>query len=142
MGLKSPIQRFWRGILEQEFEALFRGYGYKLFFITGGVRETMHQEMAALLDLVYDEIRAIQKNARETGDTTRPIWPMIVMKTPKGWTGPKVVDGKPVEGTWRAHQVPIADVRDKPEHLHQLEKWMRSYRPEELFDENGQFKEE
>src|SRR6202012_3866087 len=92
--------------------------------------------------IVCDEIRAIQKNARENNDATRPIWPMIVMRTPKGWTGPKFVDGKPGEGTWRAHQVPIENVRENPEHLKQLEEWMKSYRHEELFDEQGQFREE
>ena len=141
-GFKIANPTVLARIPQGELEDLFRGYGYKPFFIVGDDPEVMHQEMAALLDVVYDEIRAIQKKARDTGDTTRPIWPMIVMRTPKGWTGPKFVDGKPVEGTWRAHQVPIADVRDKPEHLQQLEEWLRSYRPEELFDEHGQFKEE
>ena len=129
-------------IPEPELEALMRGYGYKPFFITGDDPVTMHQEMAVLMDTAYDEIRAIQKKARESGDLTRPIWPMIVMRTPKGWTGPKEVDGKPVEGTWRAHQVPFSEVREKPEHLRLLEEWMRSYKPEELFDETGTFREE
>ena len=129
-------------IPEPELEALMRGYGYKPFFITGDDPVTMHQEMAVLMDTAYDEIRAIQKKARESGDLTRPIWPMIVMRTPKGWTGPKEVDGKPVEGTWRAHQVPFSEVREKPEHLQLLEEWMRSYKPEELFDESGTFRDE
>ena len=141
-GFKIANPTVLARIPQQELEDLMKGYGYKPFFITGHDPETMHQEMAALLDLVYDEIRAIQKNARENNDSTRPIWPMIVMRTPKGWTGPKFVDGKPVEGTWRAHQVPIESVRDKPEHLKQLEDWMKSYKPEELFDQNGQFREE
>ena len=86
---------------------------------------------------MVEEIAAIQRRAREDGDLTRPRWPMIVLKTPKGWTGPKVVDGLQVEGTWRAHQVPISNARGNPEHLRLLEEWMRSYRPEELFDEDG-----
>src|SRR6201996_198079 len=141
-GFKIANPTVLARIPQVELESLFRGYGYKPFFITGDDPEIMHQQMAALLDVVYDEIRAIQKQVRDTADTTRPIWPMIVMRTPKGWTGPKFVDGKPVEGTWRAHQVPIADVRDKPEHLQQLEEWLKSYRPQELFDQQGQFKEE
>jgi xylulose-5-phosphate/fructose-6-phosphate phosphoketolase len=141
-GFKIANPTVLARIPQVELEDLFKGYGYKPFFITGHDPETMHQEMAALMDIVYDEIRAIQKNARENNDATRPIWPMIVMRTPKGWTGPKFVDGKPVEGTWRAHQVPIENVRDKPEHLQQLEDWMKSYKPEELFDEQGTFREE
>ncbi|MFT4112175.1 phosphoketolase [Silvibacterium sp.] len=141
-GFKIANPTVLARIPESELESLFRGYGYKPFFITGHDPETMHQQMAALMDVVFDEIKAIQKNARDNNDATRPIWPMIVMRTPKGWTGPKFVDGKPVEGTWRAHQVPLADVRDTPEHLKQLEDWMRSYRPEELFDEKGTFKAE
>ena len=97
----------------------------------------MHQQLAATLDHVLGEIRAIQQRARTGGEHTRPRWPMIVLRTPKGWTGPKVVDGLPVEGTWRAHQVPLAEVREKPEHLALLEAWMRSYRIEELFDDDG-----
>ena len=93
--------------------------------------------MAATLDEVLDEIGEIQHRAREDHDPTRPRWPMIVLRTPKGWTGPKVVDGLPTEGTWRSHQVPLAEVRTNPEHLAQLEDWLRSYRPEELFDEAG-----
>ena len=97
----------------------------------------MHGLMAATLDDVLDEIAQIQQRARDDGEMTRPRWPMIVLKTPKGWTGPKVVDGLPVEGTWRAHQVPLAEVRTNPQHLAQLEEWLRSYRPDELFDESG-----
>jgi xylulose-5-phosphate/fructose-6-phosphate phosphoketolase len=120
-----------------ELNALLEGYGYKPRWVEGSDPELVHQQMAATLDEVLDEIAAIQLRAREDGDLTRPQWPMIVLKTPKGWTGPKVVDGLPVEGTWRAHQVPLAEVRTNPEHLAQLEAWMRSYRPEELFDESG-----
>jgi len=141
-GFKIANPTVLARIPEVELEALMRGYGYKPFFITGEDPELMHQEMAIILDTAYDEIRAIQKNARETAEKTRPIWPMIVMRTPKGWTGPKEVDGKPVEGTWRAHQVPFSEVREKPGHLKLLEDWMRSYKPEELFDEHGQFREE
>ncbi|WP_446742407.1 phosphoketolase family protein [Silvibacterium acidisoli] len=141
-GFKIANPTVLARIPEGELEALLRGYGYKPIFVSGHEPEEMHQKMAATLDLIYDEIRAIQKKARDTGDLTRPIWPMIVMRTPKGWTGPKEVDGKPVEGTWRAHQVPFAELREKPEHLKLLEKWMKSYKPQELFDKNGEFAEE
>jgi len=102
----------------------------------------MHQLMAATLDAGLEEIRAIQREARSKGSSGLPVWPMIVLRTLKGWTGPKFVDGKPVEGTWRAHQVPVADLDTKPEHLAVLEDWMKSYRPEELFDDNGKLIEE
>ncbi|MGB8877833.1 MAG: phosphoketolase family protein [Solirubrobacteraceae bacterium] len=124
-------------IPEDELRALLEGYGYAPRFVSGSDPETMHQLMAATLDEVLDEIAEIQRRAREEDDLTRPRWPMIVLQTPKGWTGPKEVDGLPVEGTWRAHQVPLAEVRTNPQHLAQLEEWMRSYRPEELFDESG-----
>ena len=118
-----------------ELRALLEGYGYAPRFVEGSDPEEMHALMAATFDDVLDEIAAIQTRARVDHDLTRPRWPMIVMKTPKGWTGPKEVDGLPVEGTWRAHQVPLAEVRTNPQHLAMLEEWMRSYRPEELFDE-------
>ncbi len=121
---------------KEELTELMRGYGYRPYFVEGDDPKLMHQAMAGTLDLVLDEIQAIQKDVREHGFSKRPIWPMIVMRSPKGWTGPKVVDGKQVEGTFRAHQVPIDDLSN-PYHLKQLEDWMRSYRPEELFDENG-----
>jgi len=105
--------------------------------VEGHDPEPTHQLMAATLDTIIEEIRAIQRDARETGSVRRPAWPMIVLRNPKGWTGPKSVDNKPVEGTWRSHQVPVADVREKPEHLQILEEWMRSYKPEELFDKDG-----
>ncbi|HEY2519615.1 MAG TPA: phosphoketolase family protein [Streptosporangiaceae bacterium] len=124
-------------IPDQELDALLEGYGYRVYRVTGDDPELVHQQLAATLDTVADEIAAIQRRAREDGDQTRPRWPMIVLKTPKGWTGPKVVDGEPVEGTWRAHQVPLPAVRTNPEHLRQLEEWMRSYRPEELFGPDG-----
>src|SRR5437016_8900007 len=102
----------------------------------------MHQLMAATLDAGLEKIRVIQREARSKGSSGLPVWPMIVLRTPKGWTDPKFVDGKPVEGTWRAHQVPVADLDTKPEHLAVLEDWMKSYRPEELFDDNGKLIEE
>ena len=122
---------------DDELSQLLTGYGYTPYFVEGREPETMHQLMAATLDEVVEEIRAIQLDARARRSTGRPVWPMIVLRTPKGWTGPKEVDGKPVEDTWRAHQVPLAELQSKPEHLHQLEDWMRSYRPEELFDAEG-----
>jgi xylulose-5-phosphate/fructose-6-phosphate phosphoketolase len=125
-------------IPREELDALLRGYGYRPHYVEGHDPATMHQLMAATLDTVAGEIRDIQQDAR-TGraGSDRPRWPMIVLRTPKGWTGPGEVDGVPVEGTWRAHQVPLPEVREKPEHLRQLERWMRSYRPEELFDAEG-----
>ncbi len=122
---------------DEDLTHLFTGYGYKPHFIEGHDPESMHQLMAATLDTVIDEIRTIQSKARAGGSAKLPIWPMIVLRTPKGWTGPKMVDDKPVEGTWRAHQVPVADLQRKPEHMTILEEWMRSYRPEELFDSTG-----
>ncbi|HYB62614.1 MAG TPA: phosphoketolase family protein [Methylomirabilota bacterium] len=129
-------------ISQEELESLFRGYGYKPHYLEGYEPFEMHQKMAATLDEMIAEIHAIQKRAREAGDTERPRWPMLILRTPKGWTGPKVVDGQPVENTWRSHQVPFAELREKPEHLKILEEWMKSYRPEELFDVNGKFKSE
>jgi len=127
---------------EDELEALFVGYGYKPHIVAGDDPETMHRLMAATLDAVLTEIRDIQERARIQGDMSRPRWPMIILRTPKGWTGPKTVDGKPVEGTFRAHQVPFAEVRTNPGHLKLLEDWMRSYRPEELFDAGGRLRDE
>ena len=121
----------------KELIALLQGYGYDPRFVEGSHPEQVHQEMATTLDGVIEEIRGIQNRARNGSETKRPAWPMIVMITPKGWTGPKEVDGKPVEGTFRAHQVPLAELAAKPEHLKMLESWMRSYRPEELFDDTG-----
>src|SRR5450755_2467042 len=129
-------------IPDEELVSLLEGYGYTVHRVTGDDPEQVHQQLAATLDQVVGGIAAIQRRAREDGDLTRPRWPMIVLKTPKGWTGPKVVDGLQVEGTFRAHQVPISDARGNPEHLRLLEEWMRSYRPEELFDDNGVLEEE
>jgi xylulose-5-phosphate/fructose-6-phosphate phosphoketolase len=124
-------------ISHEELEELMKGYGYTPYFVEGSEPEAMHQRMAETLDTVIGEIKRIQDDARSNGNTARPQWPMIVLRSPKGWTGPKEVDGVPIEGTWRSHQVPIADFTKKPEHVKLLEEWMRSYRPEELFDENG-----
>jgi xylulose-5-phosphate/fructose-6-phosphate phosphoketolase len=121
---------------DEQLTQLFTGYGYRPYFVEGHEPAAMHQLMAATLDTAIREIRAIQDQARNQKSAGLPVWPMIIMRTPKGWTGPKFVDGKPVEGTWRAHQVPMADM-DKPEHVKILEDWMKSYRPEELFDRDG-----
>jgi xylulose-5-phosphate/fructose-6-phosphate phosphoketolase len=129
-------------IPRDELEQLFFGYGYAPRIVEGEEPEAMHQEMAAALDDAIGEIRRIQEKARATGDATRPRWPMIVLRSPKGWTGPKEVDGKASEGTWRSHQVPFTDMASNPDHLKLLEDWMRSYRPEELFDESGRLRPE
>lgn len=121
---------------DDELTQLFHGYGYKPFFVEGNEPASMHRFMATALDTVIQEIQALQDESRKGGSSDRPTWPMIVLRTPKGWTGPKFVDGKPVEGTWRAHQVPVTDL-DKPGHLKILEEWMKSYKPKELFDERG-----
>ncbi|MEO7360411.1 MAG: phosphoketolase family protein, partial [Gemmatimonadaceae bacterium] len=122
---------------DEELTLLLRGYGHEPHFVSGDEPATMHQLMAETLDKVLAEIAAIQSNAREHGDTVRPRWPMIVLRTPKGWTGPEFVDGVPIEGTFRAHQVPLAGLAEHPEHVRMLEQWMLSYRPNELFDSNG-----
>ncbi|MGW1230084.1 phosphoketolase family protein [Streptomyces sp. NPDC002530] len=124
-------------IPEPELDALLRGYGHDPLYVEGDDPLTVHRAMAGAMDTAYERIREIQRAARDGGATDRPRWPMIVLRTPKGWTGPGEVDGLPVEGTWRAHQVPLPGVRDNPEHLRQLERWMRSYRPGELFDADG-----
>ena len=124
-------------ISHEELEHLFLGYGWRPHFVEGDDPAAMHQQMAAALDECLAEIRRVQQAARASGTPTRPRWPMIVLRSPKGWTGPREVDGKKVEGFWRAHQVPLACVRENPAHLQQLEAWLRSYRPEELFDAGG-----
>src|SRR5947209_6183091 len=126
-------------IPKEELTDLFVGYGYKPYFVEGDDPATMHQLMATTMDKVLSEIQQIQKNARSQGFSVRPQWPMIILRTPKGWTGPKEVDGQQVEGTFRSHQVPVADMAHKPEHLKILEQWMKSYRPEDVFDQNGKF---
>ncbi|HET7459382.1 MAG TPA: phosphoketolase family protein, partial [Gemmatimonadaceae bacterium] len=123
---------------ESELTELLRGYGYDPMYVRGDEPAAMHQLMASTCDAALARIREIQRAARVDGDGTRPRWPVIVLRSPKGWTGPKVVDGKRVEGTWRSHQVPLSALAENPEHLRLLEEWMRSYRPEELFDEKGQ----
>ena len=124
-------------IPKEELEELLRGYGYEPHFVEGDDPPLMHQLMSATLDEVVASIRRIQSDARENGFKRRPRWPMIVLRTPKGWTGPKMVDGKPTEGSWRSHQVPLGDMAGNPQHVKQLEKWMKSYRPDELFDDAG-----
>ncbi len=118
---------------------LFTGYGYKPYFVEGREPEAMHQLMAHTLDAILEEVHAIQHAARSGKTNSLPAWPMIILRTPKGWTGPKVVDGKPVEDTWRAHQVPLTDFAKHPDHVKMLEDWMKSYKPEELFDKAGKF---
>jgi xylulose-5-phosphate/fructose-6-phosphate phosphoketolase len=124
-------------IPEDELRRLLEGYGHSVHVVSGDAPNAVHQQLAATLDNVLDEIATIQGHARDGRPIDRPRWPMIVLRTPKGWTGPAMVDGKPVENTWRSHQVPLADVRGDPSQLRQLEEWLRSYRPDELFDNNG-----
>jgi xylulose-5-phosphate/fructose-6-phosphate phosphoketolase len=124
---------------DADLKALYTGRGYNPYFVEGDDPEVVHQLLAQALDDCYAEIRAIQREARRGGFKKQPVWPMIILRTPKGWTCPKEVDGIPIEGTFRAHQVPLATVRENPEHLKILEAWMRSYKPQELFDENGKF---
>ena len=136
-GYKIASPTVLARIDREELRALLEGYGYAPRFVEGSDPVEMHPLMAQTLEEVADEIAEIQRRAREDGESTRPRWPMIVLVTPKGWTGPREVDGLPVEGTWRSHQVPLGEVRTRPDHLAALEQWMRSYRPEELFDEAG-----
>ncbi|MEG4285866.1 phosphoketolase family protein [Microcoleus sp. A006_D1] len=136
-GYKIANPTLLARIPREELESLMVGYGYKPYWVEGSDPETMHQLMAATLDTAIGEIKAIQEKARTDGYADRPQWPMIVMKTPKGWTGPKEVDGKKTEGSWRSHQVPLAQMASKPGHVQLLEDWMKSYKPEELFDDKG-----
>jgi len=129
-------------ISHEELEQLFRGYGYAPIFVEGSEPFAMHQEMAAALDRAVDEIQRIRTSARSGATSERPRWPMIVLRSPKGWTCPKEIDGKRAEGFWRSHQVPMGEMHEKPEHIRILESWMKSYRPEELFDENGRLRRE
>ncbi|MGZ4173076.1 MAG: phosphoketolase family protein, partial [Solirubrobacteraceae bacterium] len=129
-------------ISPRELRVLLEGYGYAPRFVEGHDPRLMHEQMTATLNEVTAEIDELQQRTRRSGDAERPQWPMIVLRTPKGWTGPKVVDGLPAEGSFRSHQVPLAEVRSNPEHLAQLEAWLRSYRPEELFDEGGALRED
>ena len=143
-GFKIANPTVLARIGRDELTELMRGYGHDPHFVEGDDPSVVHQSLAATLDTVLAKIREIQRQARSAdakSSPLRPRWPMIVLRTPKGWTGPKVVDGKPVEGTWRAHQVPIGSIKTD-EHLRQLEDWMKSYEPQELFDEHGKFREE
>ncbi|GAB0119939.1 phosphoketolase family protein [Acidisoma sp. 7E03] len=143
-GFKIANPTILSRIGDEELAQLMRGYGYEPHFVEGHEPELVHQQLAATLDAVLARIKQIQATARAAdaqATPERPHWPMIVLRTPKGWTGPKVVDGKPVEGTWRAHQVPITNFQT-PEHLTILEDWLRSYRPQELFDRNGKFRDD
>jgi xylulose-5-phosphate/fructose-6-phosphate phosphoketolase len=136
-GYKIANPTILARIERDELASLLRGYGYKPYFVEGSEPAAMHRTMAEILDEVIGEIAEIQRRARQQGEAFRPHWPMIVLVTPKGWTGPKEVDGLKTEGTWRSHQVPLAKVRTDPDHLAVLEQWLRSYRPEELFDDSG-----
>jgi xylulose-5-phosphate/fructose-6-phosphate phosphoketolase len=138
-GFKIANPTILARISNDELTHLMRGYGYEPYFVEGDDPQLMHQLLANTLDTVLEKIHQIQREARTTATTEivqRPCWPMIILRTPKGWTGPKIVDGKPVEGSWRSHQVPIADCKT-PEHLQQLDSWLKSYKPEELFDQHG-----
>ncbi len=136
-GYKIANPTLLARIERDELRALFEGYGHRPYFVEGHEPEAMHQLMAETLDEAVGEIRRVQAEARDGGTPQRPRWPMIVLITPKGWTGPKEVDGKPAEGSYRSHQVPLANLAKDPEHMRQLETWLRGYRPEELFDEGG-----
>jgi xylulose-5-phosphate/fructose-6-phosphate phosphoketolase len=136
-GYKIANPTILARISREELRQLLYGYGWTPYFVEGHEPMPMHQAMAATLDTVIEEIRRIQSDAREHGKIERPRWPMIVLASPKGWTGPKLIDGKPNEGTFRSHQVPLSDPSKSPKHLQQLEEWLRSYRPEELFDAHG-----
>jgi xylulose-5-phosphate/fructose-6-phosphate phosphoketolase len=141
-GYKISSPTVLARIGRRELEQLLRGYGHTPYFVEGDDPASMHQLMAAALDRAAEDIRAIQAEARAGGRRERPSWPMIVLRSPKGWTGPKEVDGFPTEGSWRSHQVPLGDLASKPGHLAQLEEWMKSYRPDELFDGAGRLRAE
>src|ERR1700730_14258575 len=136
-GYKISNPTLLARIPREELEQLLRGYGWTPYFVEGHEPGPMHQAMAATLDAAVEQIARMQQEARVHGNLARPRWPMIVFNSPKGWTGPKMVDGLQVEGTFRSHQVPLSDPATHPEHLKMLEDWLRSYRPEELFDEQG-----
>lgn len=129
-------------ISHEELDHLFRGYGYTPYFVEGNDPAKMHQIMADTLDIVIKEIQGIKADARRNGFKKRPLWPMIVFRTPKGWTCPKEIDGKRTEDYWRSHQVPMGEMHENPAHVRLLEKWMKSYKPEELFDKDGHLKPE
>ena len=136
-GYKIANPSILARIPKEELEQLFKGYGYKPYFVEGVVPEEVHELLATTLDIIIEEIKQIQNEARTNGFTKRPQWPMIIFSTPKGWTGPKEVDGIKIEGTWRSHQVPLSELAEKPAHVQLLEQWMKSYKPEELFDGHG-----
>ena len=136
-GYKIANPTILSRLTDAELAQLFTGYGYKPYFVEGHEPESMHQLMAHTLDTIIEEIHSIQSNARAGRSGGLPVWPMIILRTPKGWTGPKIVDGKPVEDTWRAHQVPVTSFMSHPDHVKILEEWLRSYRPEELFNGKG-----
>src|SRR5947209_9166892 len=136
-GYKIANPTILSRISHEELEALFIGYGYTPYFVEGDEPMLMHQKMARTLDTIIEEIHDIQNGARTGQRTSLPAWPMIILRTPKGWTGPKTVDGKPVEDTWRAHQVPVTNFTSHPDHVKILEEWLKSYGPEELFDGSG-----
>ncbi len=136
-GYKIASPTVLARIPREELEALLRGCGWEPHFVSGSDPDAMHQAMAGTLDRVLDDIRAIRERARRDNDPTRPRWPMVVLRSPKGWTGPAQVDGKKTEDYWRSHQVPFSQMQGRPDHLQLLEEWLRSYRPEELFDESG-----
>jgi len=138
-GYKIANPTILARIDHEELEQLFLGYGWKPYLIEGDDPMDMHRKMASLLDKIVAELKAIKANAMKIKNGDRPRWPMIILKTPKGWTGPKIVDGLPVENSFRSHQVPLSDPSQKPEHLKQLESWLKSYKPDELFDEDGRF---
>ena len=136
-GYKIANPTILARISHEELDSLFRGYGYIPYFVEGDDPSDMHQKMASTLEQAIAEIRAIQKTARDSGQAERPRWPMIVLRAPKGWTGPKEINGHKAEGSWRSHQVPFSDVRANPKSLKMLEDWLKSYKPDELFDANG-----
>jgi xylulose-5-phosphate/fructose-6-phosphate phosphoketolase len=136
-GYKIANPTILARISHEELESLFVGYGYKPYFVEGSDASKMHQKMAETLERAIEDIREVQRAARRSNEPTRPRWPVIILRSPKGWTGPKELEGHKLEGSWRSHQVPFADVRDNPAHLKVLEDWLRSYRPEELFDARG-----
>ena len=141
-GYKIANPTILARIPDEELIQLLNGYGYKVYWVEGDEPNHVHQQLASALDKIIIEIKAIQSEARTNGFSKRPQWPMIIFKTPKGWTGPKEVDGVQVEGTWRSHQVPLAELATKPEHIKILEAWMKTYEPEKIFDENGKLKTE
>ena len=140
-GYKIANPCFLARIPDEELKKLFEGYGYKPYFVEGHEAKAMHQQMAETLDGVFADIKKIQAEARSKGFKQRPIWPMVILRTPKGWTCPPEIDGKKCEGYWRSHQVPMGEM-DLPEHVKILEQWMKTYRPEELFDADGALKKD